>query len=374
MDNTPKIFAYNLKSRRRFLNLSQKDLAEKIEYSEKSISKWESGMSIAPSIVLPKLAEALETSIDELFGYSDEPVYYLGIDGGGTKTEFLLTDKEGNVLNRYILGSGNPVDIGIENTLNVLNTGIMHVCANIPFRKISAFVGIAGGATGDYKEQIGEFLQKYNFCSVNNGSDVQNAVAGTLGDKDGILVIMGTGDIAYSQIDEKLYRTGGFGYLLDEGGSGYSIGRDAILASLKAEEGTAKKTILVDMFNQKFETKNILDHISKIYIGGKREIASFAPLVFEAYEKGDEVANEILENNFKQIATLVEDASRFFTNEEKINVVFVGGLAKKSDIVLPIIRKHFTNNERFDLSVYTKPTVNGALVLARNPKEVEKKC
>jgi 23S rRNA (adenine2503-C2)-methyltransferase len=70
----------------------------------------------------------------------------------------------------------------------------MNVCANIPFRKISAFVGLAGGTTGDYKQQIYEFLRKYNFGCINNGSDVQNAVAGALGDKDGIVVIMGTGE------------------------------------------------------------------------------------------------------------------------------------------------------------------------------------
>ncbi len=373
MENIAKVFAVNLKNRRRMLKLTQKELADKIGYSEKSISKWESGTSVAPSIILPDLAQALEINMDELFGYASGPVYYLGIDGGGTKTEFVLTDREGNVLNRYLLGSGNPVDIGIERTLDVLNTGIMNVCANIPFRKISAFVGLAGGTTGDYKQQIHEFLQKYNFCCVNNGSDVQNAVAGALGDKDGIVVIMGTGDIAFSQIDRTLYRTGGFGYLFDEGGSGYSIGRDAILASLKAEEGTGKKTIISEMISQKFESNCVFDILSKLYIGGKRKIASFAPAVFEAYEKGDKVAKEIIEKNMKQITVLIDDATRHFENQEKIEVVLVGGVSKKSDIILPIIKKYIKNKNKYNFSVYNAPTVNGALALAREYKEANGK-
>lgn len=374
MENMSKVFAINLKTRRKMLKLTQKELADKIGYSEKSVSKWESGTSIAPSIILPDLAQALEINMDELFGYTSDPVYYLGVDGGGTKTEFVLTDKEGNVLNRYLLGSGNPVDIGIERTLDVLNTGIMNVCANIPFRKISAFVGLAGGTTGDYKQQIYEFLRKYNFGCINNGSDVQNAVAGALGDKDGIVVIMGTGDIAFSQIDKTLYRTGGFGYLFDEGGSGYSIGRDAILASLKAEEGTGKKTILSNIIAQKFESNSVFNVLSKLYIGGKREIASFAPDVFDAYKKGDMVAKEIIEKNMQQITVLIDDATRHFENKDKIDVVLVGGIAKKSDIILPIINKYINHKDRYNFSIYDAPTVNGALVLAREYKEAKGKC
>ena len=98
MKTIAEIFADNLKCRRHELGLTQQKLAELIGYSEKSISKWESGAAIAPSSVLPLLAKHLLTDIDSLLHSPESPIYYLGIDGGGTKTEFLLVSKKGLIL------------------------------------------------------------------------------------------------------------------------------------------------------------------------------------------------------------------------------------------------------------------------------------
>ena len=72
-------------------------------------------------------------------------IFLLGIDGGGTKTEFLLTDSVGNEIKRLFLGGSNPVNKGIENTFGVLNEGITKICDGLDFGEISAFAGIAGG-------------------------------------------------------------------------------------------------------------------------------------------------------------------------------------------------------------------------------------
>ena len=89
---TEKIFAQNLKAARKAAGLTQRELAEKIGYSEKSVSKWESGNTIAPGAMLPEIAKVLGTDIDSLFALKGEAEFFLGIDGGGTKTEFLLAD------------------------------------------------------------------------------------------------------------------------------------------------------------------------------------------------------------------------------------------------------------------------------------------
>ena len=92
-------FASVLRQKRKNCGYTQKQLAEIIGYSEKSVSKWESADALPPSVILPKLSEALHVSIDDLFEYCGEPAYFLGIDGGGTKTDFMLTDKDGTVIN-----------------------------------------------------------------------------------------------------------------------------------------------------------------------------------------------------------------------------------------------------------------------------------
>ena len=81
-----------IKFHRGLKGLTQKQLAEKLGYTEKSISKWESGESVTPSVLLPKLSTLLRVSIDELLSDKAETANYLGVDGGGTKTEFLLCD------------------------------------------------------------------------------------------------------------------------------------------------------------------------------------------------------------------------------------------------------------------------------------------
>ena len=370
--NTTEIFASNMRQRRISLGLTQKKLAELIGYSEKSVSKWETGEAIPPSVLLPKLAEALSISIDELFDNGAEPAYFLGIDGGGTKTEFMLTDKDGVLINRTILGASNPVDVGLTGTFEILEEGISDVCGGVFLSKVSVFAGIAGGITGDNKQKISAFLQKFGFCRQDNDSDAKNAVSASLDEADGITVILGTGDIAYTQKDKSCYRTGGFGYLFDTGGSGYSIGRDAILFGLNTEQTGKTDSVLYKMLKGSYEKDKLLDSLSDIYNGGKRHIASIAPLVFAALEKGDENAREILEKNFRGVAELIIDASRYLESE-KIKVSLVGTIAKAS-IVIPTIQKYIKaldTNKEFNVSTCNTAPVVGALRLAGLKEDIK---
>ena len=361
MDLQSEIFARNLKARRRELGLTQKKLAELIEYSEKSVSKWESGYAIAPSAVLPLLAKRLETSIDSLLSAGLEEFYYLGIDGGGTKTEIALADSAGTIISRALLDGCNPVDIGITRTLEILTRGIAAACSNVPNSRISVFAGISGGITGDNKERIHAFLEKYNFHKIGNGSDAESAVALALGDEDGTAVIMGTGSIAFKRTAGVLKRFGGYGYLFDDGGSGFSIGRDAIIAALQCEEGRGEKTVLLPLLKKKMETDNLLSQLGKFYEGGKRIVASFAPLVFEAYKSADAVATRILTENMRAIADLIKDAP---VVNGKHRAVLVGGLTKDADILIPLIKRFLPRPMDYDLSNDSRAPIFGALKLA----------
>ena len=365
-------FASVLRQKRKNCGYTQKQLAEIIGYSEKSVSKWESADALPPSVILPKLSEALHVSIDDLFEFCGEPAYFLGIDGGGTKTEFVLTDKEGIVINHITLGETNPVDIGFDNACQVLDSGIREVCGDISHGKISVFAGIAGGITGENKQKISEFLKRYRFCRYDNGSDAQNAVEAALLDGDGITVILGTGDIAFTRVGDSLYRTGGYGYLFDTGGSGYSIGRDAILESLNCEQNGTDATILLDMLKKHLGKSSLLDSLSDLYDGGKKKIATVAPLVFDAYKTGDETAITILERNFAAVAKLIIDAARHISNVN-ITVRLVGSISQ-NDCVVALINKHIMQLDTkriYNISVCSTAPVIGALRLAGMKKEIQ---
>ena len=253
--------------------------------------------------------------------------YYLGIDGGGTKTEFVLTDEQGNVLKRYLDKGSNPNDIGIENCVDVLHSGIEHVLGNLPSGTVCIFAGISGAGVGENAKRIQESLQNtYPWIRVD--SDLVNALETSLQGEDGIAVICGTG-ISCSICKDGARKTiGGYGYLFEDGGSGYAYGRDGVKAVLRLEDGIGESTCLSEYF---YETlgKSVKSALKDILLGGKSAVASFCPLVFKGYENGDKVCAEIIENNLLYTTTLIKDA---LSVSEMANpkIAFVGGVTKET--------------------------------------------
>jgi len=363
MNDYTLIFSQNLKNRRKELGLTQKELAEALGYTEKSVSKWESGKAIAPSTILPQLAACLKCDIDGLFAKETEPEYFLGIDGGGTKTAFMLQDKNGKTIAEATLGGCNPVDIGQSKALKILQTGIDNVCKDIPRSKISVYAGVAGGITGNNQSMVNIFLKSCGFLKYANGSDASNAVALALGESNGTAIIMGTGIIAFSQVNGKLIRRGGYGYMFEEGGSSLTIGRDAIIAAIKHEETQKNCTAITELITSKYNCSSVREQVAYFYEVGKKGIAELAPLVFEAYNRGDAIAHDIIENNMQAVAHLIESMPA--TSDKVQNVVIVGGLTKQEKVILPLIRKKLKSPQKYHIETNGEPPVLGALALAK---------
>ena len=290
--------------------------------------------------------------------------YYLGIDGGGTKTEFCLADKDGAILRSALFGASNPNDIGIDATCALLVEGIDKVTEGYDRADISVFAGIAGAATGDHASRIKAHLDTLGFAKADAASDVHSCLAACFGDHDGIAVILGTGSVAYAQCDGQLLRAGGYGYLLCDAGSGFALGQGAILAALQAEDGSGAPTLLREMVADTCGKSHVLDALSDFYRGGKAEIARYAHLIFDAHEKGDAVATEILTRNTRAIADLIR-AIGARMGKDHVRAVLCGGLTAKSEIILPILRDALSGDGcTYSLSVATHSPVYGALYLA----------
>lgn len=288
--------------------------------------------------------------------------YLLGIDGGGTKTDFLLTDLDETEIKRVILGSSNPVNIGIENTKKILKTGITQICKNINPAEISLFAGLAGGITGNNKTEIGNFLSAFGFGAFDNGSDTENALKIALGDDDGVVVIIGTGIVAFSQKDGIRRRIGGWGYMIDKGGSGYHFGSDALDCAFKSLDGRGGSELILSLI-EKQSGKPLLDAIPDIYKGGAAYIASFAQTVFIACEKGDKEAERIIDRNAKEIALIIRTGCGFLNSKDQ-KVVLCGGMCRQQSILKPFILKH--SDEDYPLIFSDEPPINGAISLAKS--------
>ena len=359
-------FGSNLKYYRTQNGFTQKDLAEQIGYPENSVSKWEKDKGLPTVEILLRLSELFDISLDELLFEKTSHHYFLGIDGGGTKTVFKLTDENGAVIRTALKGSVNPNDIGMENALMLLKEGIHEVCRDIPYSSITMFAGISGGGlSGNNAEIFRQFFKKFGFLAFENGSDIENLVA--LSDHEKcILVIMGTGFIVYALGGADRKRIAGWGQFFDDGGSGYTIGKSVISAVLSAGDGSGKNTLLTTLMEEKLG-ESAEAHLTKFYNGGKRYIAEFAGLAFVGYEQNDPVSIEILEKDMAFVAGKIDTALSTLTNyavAEKIPVLFSGGISNQNDILFPLIQKHMKRSD-CTLSQIKNEPVDGALKRAK---------
>lgn len=355
-------FAVNLKHYRAKLGLTQKQLAEQIGYTEKSVSKWEGGNALPTMEIALKLTDLFNISLDELMFENTSCHYFLGIDGGGTKTAFKLTDKNGILVNRVSKGPTNPYDIGIESAIAVLKDGINEVCKGIPYSKITLFAGLAGfGLVGDNTKILTRFLNRFGFFAFDSGSDIENITA--LSDYEKcILVIMGTGFVVYALNGSEKKRVAGWGQFFDEGGCGYTLGKDAIAAALCAEDGSGAPTLLTRLFADRLGEPPST-HLAKFYQGGKRYIAEFADLVFRAAALDDSIAKNILENNAAFVAAKITAAAKHLADQD-IPVVFAGGISKQHEILFPMIEKHISA-AKCQLMYLEQEPVDGAIAKAK---------
>lgn len=285
--------------------------------------------------------------------------FLLGIDGGGTKTEFLLTDLYGSEVRRCILGSSNPVNIGMENTIKVLRDGIEKTCEGIDCNRIAVCAGLAGAGTGKNYQHINNFLSELGFGKFSCSSDTALAIELALNDSDGTVIIMGTGIVALSRKSEYIHRIGGWGYMIDDGGSGYCLGSAALNAAFKFVDGRGGSRTIAEIIEKKLN-KSLSEAVSDIYKYGPSYVASFSSAVFEAYESGDTTAHCIIDENAKAVAEIINTALEY---DENNKVIICGGLCKQKDILYPFIKKHIKLNA--DIIFNDEPMVNGAISLAK---------
>lgn len=292
-----------------------------------------------------------------------EENYYLAIDGGGTKTKFLLADNDGLTLAELTLGPTNPVNIGMEKSQQVFREGISQVCGDIDLKNISLFAGVAGGITGDNQRVLNKFFGTFGFKKYNNSSDAYNSLALGLGKEDGIMLIMGTGIMGFAVKDGKERRVAGWGTLFDSGGCGYTLGRDAIYAALCESDGTGDTTILTSLIEKNMGI-SVPDNLGNIYQQGKDYIASFSRCVTEAVQEGDRVAQSILERNMKRVSEIINSAAKYL-DSDIIKVALTGGLIVRNPHFLDIVKRELNDKYKFDIKIIDEQPIYGALKLAK---------
>lgn len=286
---------------------------------------------------------------------------YVGIDGGGTKTESILFNQCGEILKITITDTTNINDIGIDDTMGNLKELLEILLKdlsglNTPIHSI--YAGLSGGGFKKNQIIIKKFLTKTlkNASYVSNGNDVSNVLAAGLRNCCGIVVISGTGSVAFVKTNSSIHQIGGWGYLLGDEGSGYKIGRDGLNAVFKEYDGRGQATLLTRLFEKRLGMP-LIDALPDIYLKGKRYIASFSTDVFQAFESGDDVAAGIIENAAYQLAQYINAGGKYF-DQGLIKTVLCGGVASNQKKLVDLVKKNV--EDRFMLEVLDIPPVIGA--------------
>ena len=249
-----------------------------------------------------------------------------GIDGGGTGTILELTDLSGNPLKRERFGPFNLNSIGRERFEQLLTE--IFKAINTAGECSAICIGAAGISNPSVNRIVGETAERYGLSGrlILRG-DHEIALYGATGGGPGIILIAGTGSVCVGMNNAfKTVRSGGWGHLIDDEGSGYTLGRDALTAVVQAFDGRQKETVLTELIFRQLSVPDIGGLIHYVYgTADKSHIAALAPLVEEAGRMGDEAALRILNQNGEALARLVEAVYHQLKMEE-ISLSLLGGL------------------------------------------------
>ena len=287
--------------------------------------------------------------------------YYVGVDGGGTKTEFVWVNEGGMVALREFRGPSNPNDIGKDRMIADM---VCAISQNIPqdAESVDICMGLSGVGFAGCKDELIASLQKIDRVRfVDVCSDVQIALDSAY-DEDGCIVIMGTGSVGYLRKNGEHILVGGCGYMLDSSLSGYDLGREVLNAVLCEGDGRGEKTLLSTLVREATGLENAA-LVKTVYQQGKAYVASFAPHVFTAYERGDQVAKEILARRVQEWETLLLGV-RKASGQEVCEITLFGGLTKQWEVLSKFLSAQV--REKTLLKLPEKPVVEGALKRARN--------
>lgn len=278
-------------------------------------------------------------------------MYIVGIDAGGTKTTAAAYDSEGTLLCQVETGFGNvTVDFeeGMKNIKQAVNQIVEKQGKDI--QKI--VLGCAGVETGDKKAKVKDALEQQYGEIIEVTNDAILALYAALKGEDGILIIAGTGSIGYLKRGAEVYRFGGWGHLINDDGSGYSIVIKAIRYIAYSFDVNNNDTPLKRAIFEKLKISELKELIQFVYDSSKGEIAALVPVIEQVANDGDMQAQSILSWAGERLAYLVIGLCRTY-NIIKPQIALNGSVIRKTELV----RLAFCDTLNCELDGYT--IVNG---------------
>ena len=298
----------------------------------------------------------------------------VGVDGGGTSTRVWVVDPHGHGLGVGVAGPSNYQHAGIDGTTRAIGVALREALDSAKGSAdeiTAAFFGMAGVVNARDHAAIREALSPLPFppdCARGIDHDIRIALSGGLAGAPGIALIAGTGSSCYGRNAEGIAcQCGGWGSLVDDVGSAYWVGVEALKRAVREADGRCPHSPIQDAVFAAIGIESVRDFMNRVHgIGMKREeIAALCPCVVELAQKGDSVAWQILRAGCAALAELVAVVARKLKLGNPA-VVLAGGLATSGPPFTPLL--HRTIEEQVpgaNLTTAHLPPVAGAVLEAR---------
>lgn len=303
--------------------------------------------------------------------------YFLGVDGGGTKTAFVLTDRDGRELARHEGGSSYHIQIGVESLHTLLHDGV-HVVLDQAAAKtedvIFAFFGLP--AHGE-DSQVQPFLDVTPEAVLGHrryacGNDMICGWAGSLGGEDGINIVAGTGSIGYGERQGLSARGGGWGEVFSDEGSAYWIAVQGLNVFSRMADGRLERGPLYDLLKRELDLKSDLDICAYVYAKATAQrdrIAALSRLVARAAAQGDVAAQAVFTEAGQELAAIVDGIRRQleYPAGEGVNLSYSGGVFQSDELILRPFRQQLSTYSP-DYRIVTprySPAMGAAIYAAR---------
>ncbi len=272
---------------------------------------------------------------------------FIGVDGGASKTAAVVVDEKLKTLGEGRAGPSNHLRIGLEQAFKnisfAVREAVMHAKARLEDIEY-AFLGIAGADHPKHRQQLIDALRELftegNF-TVDN--DARIALTGAIGTGAGIVVIAGTGSVAFGRNDaNREARAGGWGPTLGDEGSGYSIARRGLAAVLRDADGRGPSTAISHLICSHYgmcrpEDLPLFVYAPDVHVD---DIAVCFQYVIEAADQNDAVALKIFNEEGDELGrTVAAVAKRLDLTESEFAVGCVGGAFNAGEYLMGPLRK-----------------------------------
>lgn len=300
---------------------------------------------------------------------------FLGVDGGGTKTHFVLIDRDGNLIASHEGPSSYHLEIGIDGLRDVLTQGLATLFgqAGADGSAIAhAFFGLPAYGEDSMAQVLLDTIPEplLGHRRYRCGNDMVCAWAGSLGGEDGINIVAGTGSIAYGERHGRSARAGGWGEVFGDEGSAYWIAVQGLNTFTRMSDGRLPRGQLHAAFRTALGLGTDLDLCAKVMNANTRgSIAAMSQLVTRAAHDGDICAIRIFDDAARELAAVVEAVRHALEFEpgEAILLSYSGGVFNAGALILGPLQRHLEAQSgayRLTAPVAT-PSIGAAIYAAK---------